>query len=456
MKNPGSLSDGESLLFTDLYELNMAQSYFKNGMTGPATFSLVTRSSSANRSYFVASGLEDVINYLTNISPSTNTIDYLNSTGLFTRDFLHYIKNFNFTGTVRAIPEGRIFFPDEPLIEINAPIMEAQLVETLVMNQIHHQTVVATKAARCVWASKGKAISDFSMRRTHGIDAGMKSARASFMVGFESTSNVLAGKVYGIPITGTMAHSYVSSFENEIDAFRTFSKSLPGHTVLLIDTYDVVAGAEKAVVIAKEMEATGYKLKAVRIDSGDLKDLSIKVRKILNEGGLEYVQILASGGLDEFQIQELVEANSPIDGFGVGTRMGISADAPWLEMAYKLVKYDGRPVLKLSTGKVSLADEKQVLRSKDRNGNMLRDVIGIANEKPLDIKAEPLLETLVEKGTLKTDLPSLKSIRERFFEDFSSLGEEFKTLENPSTYPVLISNRLRDLQRGLQKNLAQT
>ena len=345
-------------LVTDMYELTMAQSYLEQGMAAPATFSLYIRAYPPNRSYFVAAGLEDVLSYLQELRFSPQSLDYLQGTRLFSNQFLDYLQGFRFTGEVYAIPEGRLFFVDEPVLEVSAPIIESQIVETFIINQVNFQSLIATKAARCWWAAQGRDMVDFSLRRTHGTDAGLKVARASYLTGFSATSNMQAGQVYGIPTSGTMAHSYITSFPQEVDAFRAFARSFPDRSVLLIDTYDTVAAAHKAVQVAKELEAQGHRLRGVRLDSGDIAVLSREVRRIFREAGVEYIRIVASGGLDEFEIAELLEQGAEVDGFGVGTRMGVSADAPWFDIAYKLVKYDGRPVLKLSPGKASLPDEK--------------------------------------------------------------------------------------------------
>ena len=455
MDKPGALSGEDAALFTDLYELTMAQGYFSQGMSSQATFSLFVRPSRVKRSYLVSAGLEDVLRYLEDFSFSGSAIDYLRSTSTFTDDFLDYLGSLRFTGRVRAIPEGRIYFHNEPALEITAPIIEAQIIETLVINQVNLQSLIATKAARCLWAGRGKALVDFSLRRAHGVDAGMKAARSSYMVGFSSTSNVLAGKAYGLPIAGTMAHSFVTSFEREIDAFRAYAESFPDDTVLLLDTYDTVAAAAKAAEVGREMEARGHRLRAVRLDSGDLLGLSRDVRRVLDEAGLDYVRVLVSGGLDEFQVDELVQAGAPIDAFGVGTRMAVSGDAPWLDMAYKLVKYAGRPVLKLSTGKVSLADEKQVFRLRDDEGRLRGDVIGLSDETPPESGAEPLLETFMENGEMLAPPPAIEELRERFRIEFAALDDRFKVVKNPAKYPVRLSSRLRRLQRDLTAQLEQ-
>ncbi len=442
-------STGEALL-TDLYELTMLQSYVREGMFSRATFSLFTRQLPPNRSYLVTAGLGDVLRYLEALRFSASDIDYLHSTGIFDAGFLEYLEGFRFTGDVWAIPEGRIHFEDEPVVEVTAPIPEAQLVETLIINQVNLQSLVASKAARCVWAAQGRRVVDFSLRRAQGTDAGMKVARSSYLAGFVSTSNVLAGKTYGIPVAGTMAHSYITSFPEEIDAFRAYARSFPNGTILLVDTYDTVAGARKAAVVGKEMENRGHRLRAVRLDSGDLVALSREVRHVLDEAGLGYVEIFASGGLDEYQVGEIVEAGAPIDGFGVGTRMGVSSDAPWLDMAYKLVKYDGRPVLKLSTGKVSLADEKQVYRLHDSHGMLAEDVIALRDEVLPEV-GEPILTRVMEGGRITPALPALEEVRQRFREEFACLPERYKVLRDAPAYPVRLSPGLRQLQERVER-----
>ena len=448
----------ELSLLTDLYELTMAQSYFQNRMSASATFSLFVRGYPANRSYFVAAGLEDVLKYLEGWSVSKDSMDYLRSTEIFAPDFLDYLSGLRFTGDVWAVPEGTLFFADEPILEVTAPIIEAQIVETFIINQINLQSIIATKAARCVWSAGGKRLVEFALRRTHGTDAGMKVARASYIAGFEATSNVMAGKVYGIPISGTMAHSFVSSHEREVDAFRAYSKSFPDRSIFLIDTYDTIAGASKAAVVGAEMQALGHRLQGVRLDSGDLDALSRKVREILDQAGLHYVAIVASGGLDETDVDNLTRRGAPIDVFAIGTRMGVSDDAPWSDMAYKLVKYDGRPVLKLSTGKQSLPDEKQVFRLQDAEGKFMQDIIALRDEhqevldaeNPRAKPGEPLLWNVMKGGGSINPLPSLGEIRARFKKGFDCLEDRFKVLRAPPLYDVTLSPGLAELYREMK------
>jgi len=430
-------------LLTDLYQLTMAQSYFAEKRMAEATFSVFVRSHPPKRGYLVCAGLDDVLSFLENFAFDANAIEYLAAQKLFSEEFLRYLFELRFTGEVWAIPEGRIVFKEEPLLELSAPIIQAQIVETLIINQLHLQTMIATKAARCLQASGGRPLVDFALRRTHGTDAGMKVARASYLAGFAGTSNVMAGKSYGIPIVGTMAHSFVSSFEHEIDAFRAYVRSFPHNAILLVDTYDTLQGARNAVQVAKEMAARGETLIGVRIDSGDLAELARIVRKIFDDANLPNVKIFGSGGLDEYDLAELAEANAPFDSFGVGTRMGTSADAPWMDMAYKLVEYDHAPVLKLSTGKASSPGRKQIFRTRDGGGNFLQDTIGLRDEQ---IAGETLLQQAMHNGRRTARTRSLTESRNRFAADFAALPESFKSLRNPSHYPVETSQNLADLR----------
>ncbi len=440
-------------LLTDLYQLTMAACYFEQGMAEEATFSLFIRKYPANRGYFVAAGLAEALEYLETLRFSEDDLAYLESTGLFQTPFLDYLKQVRFTGEVHALPEGSIFFKDEPILEVSGPILEAQLAETFIINAVSLQTMIATKASRAVHAAQGRPLIDFSLRRTHGTDAGLKVARASYLAGFCGTSNVLAGKLYGLPIFGTMAHSYITSFPQEIEAFRVFSRVFPKITTLLIDTYDNLAGARNAVQVAREMAARGERLQYVRLDSGDMAAISQEVRKILDDSGLNDVRILASGGFDEHKIAKVLAAGARIDSFAVGTKMGVSADAPYFDIAYKLVKYSGRPVMKLSTGKVTLVDKKQVYRHHDDQGNMLRDVIALRDEGVAG--AEPRLQPVLRQGRIIRPLPSLNNSRKHFQAQFARLPEPYKALEGPPVYPVELSPGLKDLQSRVETKLRQ-
>jgi len=437
-------------LLTDLYQLTMAQTYFREQRMGSASFSLFIRSYPPNRGYFVSAGLKDVLEYLQALSFDTEALDYLAAQNIFSDDFLHYLGALKFTGDVWAIPEGRVFFKDEPVLEITAPIIEAQLVETFVINQIHLQSLIASKAARCVHGAAGRPLVDFALRRTHGTDAGMKVARASFLAGFAGTSNVRAGQKYSIPLVGTMAHSFIMSFEHEIDAFRAYAASFPNNSILLIDTYDTLSGAKNAAQVAKEMAARGQKLIAVRIDSGDLAAQARAVRKIFDEADLREVKIIGSGGLDEFDLAEFSAANVPFDSYGVGTKMGMSADAPWTDMSYKLVEYDDHPVLKLSTGKASWPGRKQLFRLRDGAGRFVADVIAQRDEK---LAGEALLNQYMHEGKLRGHCPSLIEIRKVFAADFAALPADVKALRDPAHYTVEFSATLNALREEVMRTL---
>ena len=449
---PFNQTDESLALLTDLYQLTMAQAYLQEGMSAPATFSLFIRRYPKDRSYFVSAGLGDALRYLEEFHVTAADLDYLRSTGIFTDDFLAFVRDLRFTGDVHAIPEGRLFFLNEPVLEVTGPVIEAQFVESFIINQINLQSLIATKASRCVTAAQGRGVFDFALRRTHGVDAAMKVARSSHMAGFMGTSNVAAGKQYGIPVNGTMAHSFITAFEREGDAFSAFARSFPGHAVLLIDTYDTVGGAHKAVEVAREMESRGARLRGVRLDSGDLVALSREVRRIFQDAGLGYVRILASGSLDEFEIAELVAQGAEIDAFGVGTKMGVSADAPWFDIVYKLVSYDRRPVLKLSAGKRTLAGEKQVYRYVDSQGRLTHDVIA-GRDEPSEPGAEPLLRRVMEGGRITGCQPSLTEARECFLDEFSRLAPEIRSIAEPAHYRVALSPALETLQEEARREV---
>ena len=448
-------ADGQLGLFTDLYELTMGQAYFSQGMQQQATFSLNVRSYPPNRGFLVSAGLEDVLDYLSRLHFDGEAIEFLRSTGMFRDDFLEYLRGVRFTGSVKAIPEGRLFFADEPLMEITAPIVEAQLVETYIINQMNLQTTLATKAARCVWAAQGRGIADFASRRTHGSDAAMKMARSSYIAGFASTSNVLAASNYGIPPAGTMAHSFISSFPTELDAFRAYANCFPDRTILLLDTYDTVAGAWNAVAIAKELESEGHRLVGVRLDSGDYNKLSLQVRHVLDDHGLDYVRILVSGGLDEYELEALIESGAPVDLFGVGTKAGVSADAPWSDMVYKLVCFDNRPVMKLSEGKMSLPGIKQIFRRHDGSGTLTGDIIALESDSgPVD--SEPLLEEVMTGGVRTQTHPPLAELRERFSTEFAFLEARYKDLRQPPPFPVSVSPSLQRMTAEVREDAVLT
>ncbi len=443
---------GDIGLLTDFYELTMAQSYFAEGMDGQATFSLYVREYPPDRGYMVAAGVDDALDCLEALSFNDAAVDYLRDTGVFTEEFLDYLRGFRFSGSVRAMPEGSLFFTEEPILEVTAPVIAAQLAETIVINQVQYQSLLATKSARCVDAADGRPLADFAARRTHGSEASLRMARASYVAGFGATSNVLAARRYGIPPTGTMAHSYITSFDHEVDAFRAYARRFPDRSILLLDTYDTINAAHIAVDVANEMESEGHRLTGVRLDSGDFDDLSRQVRRILDDAGLDYVRIVASGGLDEYELERLIQGGAPIDMFGVGTRVGVSADAPYCDMVYKMVCYDGRPVMKLSAGKASLPGGKQVFRLRDADGNMAGDVIALEDER-LDI-GEPLLTLAMADGRRSLPPSPIDAARQRVADGLAALPAGHRRLRAPKRYPVSVSDGVQRLDKQIRRELA--
>ena len=439
-------------LFADLYELTMAQAYWQHARTATATFGLFFRSYPPDRAYAVFAGLDEALAHLESLRFTDGDVAYLRSLGLFDGAFLDWLGGMRFTGAVRAMEEGELAFADEPVLEVTGPIVEAQFVETAVMNAVSLQTMLATKAARVVHAARGRRVVEFAARRTHGAEAADRLARASRLAGFDGTSNVRAAARYGMPPAGTMAHSFIASFPREAEAFDAYATSFPDATTLLVDTYDTINGARRAAEVGRRLRDRGHALRAIRLDSGDLLRLSIECRRLLDAAGLGEVRILASGGLDEFDIDELVRAGAPIDSFGVGTKLGVSADAPWSDWAYKLVEYDGRPVLKLSAGKETLTGRKQVYRERDADGTYVRDVLALADEER-PTTGEPLLRTVMEHGRRTGPMPGLDALRERFAERFARLPARHRALRGPERYPVARSSALDDLQRRTTRSV---
>ena len=442
-------------LFTDLYEFFMAQIYLERGFTENATFSLFIRKRSKKRPFFLACGTDTFLTLLKYFKFSEEDLEYLDSLKLFKKEFLDFLKNFEFEGEIRGLKEGTIFFENEPICEVTAPLPVAQLLETFIINIFHIETLVGTKALLSVIAAQGIPCVDFSARRTHGIAASLHVAKASYIAGFTATSNVLAGKLFNIPVTGTMAHSFIEAFPSEEEAFKAFAETYPERTILLIDTYDTLNAAKKVVKLNKEFLDKGIRLKGVRIDSGDLAELSKKVREILDKGGLEEVGIFLSGGIDEYKIKYYLEKGIPVSGFGVGTLMGVSADEPFLDITYKLVEYNGKPRAKLSPGKKFYPGRKEVYRIFDGN-KPVEDWICLAGTLPRSKKGEPLLLThLLWKGKERVYSESLDEIRKRVREEtkaFSSLVKPckrgFKT-----NYSVKISATLKKLLKNIEKSL---
>jgi nicotinate phosphoribosyltransferase len=435
---------------TDLYEVTMAMSYLREGMTAPATFSLFVRDLPPGRGFLIAAGLESALDHLAGFRVGPEDADAFAAALHRPPRDLEPLLGLEFTGRVRAVPEGRVVLAGEPLLEVTAPLPQAQLVETYVLNLLSHQTAVASKAARCVLAAAGRPVVDFSLRRTHGPQAGFQAARLGALAGFAGTSNVAAATAVGIPAVGTMAHSYVEAFASEDEAFRAFARTHPGPVTLLVDTYDTEEGVRVAARVLRDLDrGPGC---AVRLDSGDLGALAARTRAILDRAGLPDVQIVASGGLDEYAVDDLVRSGAPIDTYAVGTRVGVSADAPYLDSAYKMVEYDGRPVMKLSSAKVTAPGPKQVFRSPGH-----ADVIALADEQPPD-DGVALLETVMENGRRTAARPPLDECRARCAADLSDLPSAARRIRTPVAPRATTSQRLNTLtarvRHGIEEQLA--
>jgi nicotinate phosphoribosyltransferase len=440
---------GALALFTDLYELKMARAYDALGMSGEAVFSLFVRKLPPGRNYLVACGLERALTILEDLRFDTGSLDYLATLQGFDDAFLHRLQNVRFTGDVHAVAEGTPVFSDEPILEVVAPILEAQLVETVLMNVIGLETVLASKAARVVKAAAGRPVIDFGSRRAQGIDAALYGARAFHVAGAASTSNVLAGRRFGIPVAGTMAHSFVQACDDEMAAFRGFARVHPD-TVLLVDTYDTLEGVDRVIDLAREF-GDDFRVRGIRLDSGDLGALAKAARSRLDTADLDQVQIVASGGLNEFEIARLVADGAPIDAFGVGTDMSVSADAPALDIAYKLTEFRGQGRLKLSTGKRTLPGRKQVFR-RFRDGVATGDVIARYEETTVGL---PLLSCVMERGRRIGPAPALDAVRRHAAEQSATLPAALRELPPLVTpYPVEVSDRLTALERQVRKRIA--
>lgn len=446
----GFLPHDQIGLFTDLYEFTMAQAYVEEGMEDEAVFSLFVRRLPARRNYLLACGQQEVVQYLDSLRFSGETLAYLETLKLFSPNFLQWLERFRFSGSVYAMPEGTPIFANTPILEVVAPLPQAQLVETLVMNQIHLQTVMASKAVRVVTAAEGRPVIDFGPRRMHGLDAGIKAARAFYIAGLTATSNVLAGKLYGIPLAGTMTHSYVQAHDDEAEAFWAFARRYP-ETILLVGTYDTLEGVRKVVHLAKEI-GPECRLGGIRLDSGDLLALSRSSRRLLDEAGLAHVKIVASGDLDEDVIAELLAKGAHLDGFGIGTSLGVSADVPSLDIAYKLVAYAGRGRLKLSAGKSVLPGRKQVYRVQpDRK--VAYDILARADE---GLPGRPLLEPAMAHGRLVPTYPrDLEVIRRYARRQIQRLPDRIRSLITAAPlYLVEVSEGLRASASEVRQQIA--
>ena len=441
----------KSPLLTDLYQLTMLQGYIEEGLHEEAIFEFYVRQMPENRSFLIAAGLESCLRFLEDMRFSEEELQYLEKTHRFSSALIDYLRNLRFTGDVHALPEGTVFFPNEPLIRVTASLPIAQLVETRLINLLHFETLIATKAARCTLAAKGRAaLIDFGLRRAHGAEAGILAARAAYLAGFIGTATVPAETLYEIPVFGTMAHSYIEAHGSEEAAFLNFAVANPNNVTLLIDTYDTVKGAKTAAHVADMLSVRGIRVRAVRLDSGDLCELSRVVRSILDERGFPGIQIFASGNLDEYAVEDLLSRGAPINGFGIGTKLDTSADVPYLECAYKLMAYAGEPRLKKSSGKATYPGRKQVYRLMC-NERMAQDTIGLEGE-PLE--GSPLVEKVMDKGKRLKNPEDLKTLAQYTREQIRALPASLRDLAGTGPYPVLISKALLHLKEQTELRLA--
>jgi nicotinate phosphoribosyltransferase len=429
-------------LLTDLYQLTMLQAYFDREMYDDAVFEFFVRRLPPQRNFLLAAGLEQALEYLETLRFSSEDLAALEDTGLFSSRFLRWLANFRFTGTVEAMPEGTVFFANEPTLRVIAPLPQAQLAESRLVNILHYQTLIASRAARCVLAADGRLLVDFGMRRAHGSEAAVFAARASYLAGFAGTSNVLAKPLFDIPIFGTMAHSFIEAHDTELAAFEHFMQSHRGNIVLLIDTYDTETGARRVAEAAQRL--TEKPIHSVRLDSGDLQALAGKVRHILDDAGLPQIGIFASGGLDELEVERLVGSAAPIDGFGIGTSLDISADCPALDCVYKLEEYAGVARRKRSTGKATWPGRKQVFRQTDSTGCLRRDELTLVSDTA---SGEPLLQTVMRDGIRLGPAKSLLEVREHARVELTRLPQSLRSLAPAAVYEVRVSDSLRCLAR---------
>ncbi len=445
-------------LRTDQYQLTMMDAYLQDNHNPRASFDYFVRKIPFG-SYLVTAGLPFVLSYVENLKFGADDLTYLEDQQDLSRSFLEYLNSFRFTGDIIGMPEGELAFPREPILRIEGPLIEIQLVETFILNKMNFSTLIATKASRVAYAARGKPVLEFGLRRAQG-DAGLEASRAAFIGGCAATSNVEAGKEYGIPVSGTMAHSFVMSYPSELEAFRAYARAHPTTTVLLVDTYDTLEGVKNAIIVAKELEAQGHRLKGIRLDSGDFDALSRASRFFLDDAGFDYVQIFASSDLNEWKINELEGNNVPIDAYGVGTEMITARPDPALGGVYKLLEIEDAggnsvPKMKLSSDpeKATLPGRKTVWRFFDQQGIMKKDVISLARERPKAAGAREVLVTLLQGGKIVYREPSLGEIRDLARENLSRLPEEYLALDNAPTYPVKLSPGLEKLSRELGKQL---
>jgi len=442
-----------SPLLTDLYQINMIQAYLDHGDTETAVFELFVRTLPPRRGFLMAAGLEQALDFLENLRFSAAEIAWLKNTGRFGPNLLNYLRDFRFTGDVHAMPEGTVFFANEPMLRLTAPLPQAQFVESRLINILHYQILIAAKAARSVLAAPNKLLVDFGMRRAHGAEAGLMAARASYIAGFAGTATVLAGKQFGIPLFGTMAHSFIEAFSDETEAFETFARTRPDNVVLLLDTYDTEAAARKVVALAPRLTETGIAIRGVRLDSGDLIALSKSVRAILDAGGLKETTIFVSGGLDEDSLVAFARAGAPIDGIGIGTSLTTSADVPSIDCVYKLQEYAGLPRRKRSENKSTWPGRKQVWRRYDTDGRMASDLLTLADHEKA---GAPLIHPVMLGGQRLQPAPSLDDIRRRAKRELECLPEALRKLTPGATYKVEVADALVELAADVDRRLERS
>jgi nicotinate phosphoribosyltransferase len=438
-------------LLTDLYQLTMLDAYLDADMRDEAVFEFFVRRLPENRSFLMTAGLEQLLDYLETLSFDATEIEWLESTGRFSTRLLDYLAGFRFRGEVRAMPEGTLCFGNEPMVQVIASLPEAQLVETRLINLIHFQTMIASKAARCVLAAPEKMLVDFGLRRAHGSEAGLMAARASYVAGFTGTSTVAAEAEFGIPIYGTMAHSFVQAHTSEIEALEHFARTYPDGSVLLIDTYDTLAAARVVTDLVGRLRPEGIKVRAVRLDSGDLAALATEVRKILDANGCEDISIFCSGSIDEYVLAKDFQT-APADGFGIGTHLDVSADAPYLDCAYKIEEYAGTARRKKSPGKATWPGRKQVYRRYDTDGRLQRDSLVEIRE---DCEGKALLETVMREGKRLAPSPKLTAVREHAAQELETLPESMRDPDATSSYRVEVSEALEELAASIDRATEQ-
>ncbi|MGI9222770.1 MAG: nicotinate phosphoribosyltransferase [Woeseiaceae bacterium] len=443
-----------SALLTDLYQLTMLQSYYEEGMEETAVFEFFVRRLPAHRNFLLFAGLEQVLEYIENLRFSQDELEWLEQSGRFDAGFIDRLEQFRFSGDIHAMAEGSVFFPDEPVLRVTAALPEAQLIESRLINILHYQTLIASKAARCRLVAPEKTLVDFGMRRAHGAEAALLAARANYIAGFDGTATVQAEQDFGIPLFGTMAHAYIQSHQSESQAFENYAHSHPDNVVLLIDTYDTRRGAEKVVNLAQSLKTEGVSVKAVRLDSGDLPEVSASVRRILDDGDCRDISIFASGDLDEYGLAELINNDCPIDAFGIGTRLNISRDSPSLDCVYKLQEYAGQARRKKSVGKSTWPGRKQVYRQRTNSGSFDGDLVTLADDARGE--GEALIEPVMRNGQRIKPAETLEHIRKRSSDQLASLPEQLRVLDDSAKpYPVEMSQELMDLAEQVDKQFTR-